>query len=763
MATVTSVKLEIAGVEGGYGLLSIHLLPGSRAAAGSALLLDTTGDLLRDAGQEFVQLLEGQEYRYEIGLVEGRSGRLSTDHPELFIPDDEGGARGRLRTGLFVGSVRSSILCEGVAVGQVAFEVRSAKLDYLQSYRWMLRDIADTAGEIVMDRFAPSRQSFVVDHVRDAHTLYQRFAFLRELIECELFQASMRHILTRPCVDWEEIEDRAFPGRGARSSAALLRRITASGMRVPWPGAPAGSGVTTLPAMIAAKRTEITLDNVPNRFVKFALERWRSVVADIGSALQNERSSAPVARGCREVDALLERLDAVLAEELFREVGALTCFPAGNQALQKRDGYRYIMTCYAQFELAARLSWPGMEDAYGAGQRNVAKLYEYWVYLQLGRAIAQVCGETFDFARLIESRDDGMILRLRTGSRHVLEGSVERLGRRMRLQLWFNRTFGASNGNAGSWTRPLRPDCSLLIEPCAGAFAFDPVWIHFDAKYSVDTMLELFGEKPLDSREEDLYVERQRSRSDDLLKMHAYKDAIQRSVGAYVVYPGVDQERPFREYHEMLPGLGAFALRPTESGDPDGVHAIAAFVNDVVEHVATQASQHERARYWLGQVYAEKPRLGAGVTATPFLEQPPADTLVLLGYVKSSLHRMWVASKLLYNLRADRDRDGALGVESRELGARFLVVYGDDEPGRIEVYQIAGIPCVMTAQQLAHDGYPEPRGNHYFCLPIEPLAGAVPPAWLNGVRVRRLIARVAPAVIWGAPVAVTWIDLCFEG
>ena len=54
--------------------------------------------------------------------------------------------------------------------------------------------------------------------------------------------------------------------------------------------------------------------------------------------------------------------------------------------------------------------------------------------------------------------------------------------------------------------------------------------------------------------------------SADLLKMHAYRDAIRRTSGAYVLYPGGD-EAPTRhaQYHEVLPGLGAFVLRPGES------------------------------------------------------------------------------------------------------------------------------------------------------------------------------------------------------
>ena len=83
----------------------------------------------------------------------------------------------------------------------------------------------------------------------------------------------------------------------------------------------------------------------------------------------------------------------------------------------------------------------------------------------------------------------------------------------------------------------------------------------------------------------------------ELLKMHAYRDAIRRSAEAYVIYPGTENET-LPMFHELLPGLGAFALRPTQDGQDAGVEAIYSFVNEVVTQVATQTTQHERTRFW---------------------------------------------------------------------------------------------------------------------------------------------------------------------
>jgi hypothetical protein len=759
LASVPLVKLGIVGEDGhARGTLEIRLLPG--AVAGIAPLVDAREDPDRDPDLEPVQLLEGREYLFAIEIP-GGSGPITTDKPELFARDTERGDRGRLRTGLYTGTVRLRIAQGGASVGTVAFDVRSSKLDYLLSYRWMLRDIAATAAELVMDRFTPSEQSFAVDDTRDAETLYQRFAFLRSLIEGEAFQASMRQILTRPYVAWEEVDHVSAPAGGIRAGSSLARSLAGPGPRVTWPGAPRSGAIRTLPSRIATTRTETSVDNAPNRFVRFALERWREIVAGIGAALESRRSSSSVERGLREVAALAAQLDVLLAADLFREVNALTHFPAGNQVLQKRDGYRFILSAYAQLDLSSRLSWPGMEDIYAAGQRDVARLYEYWVYLQLGQIIAQLCNLSFDLGQMIEQSEDRLVLRLRAGERRVLTGTVFRLGRTIRLELWFNRTFGSSgkqeSAGDGSWTRQMRPDCSLMASLTPEAGQLDPIWIHFDAKYRIESILDVFGPEP--KKDEETSTERTDWLREDLLKMHAYKGAIRRSVGAYVVYPGASGGDPFREYHELLPGLGAFALRPTATGDADGTQTIVKFIDDVLSHVGLQVTQHERARYWLEQAYAGTPS-DTRVAAVPFLDRPPADALVLLGYARSAKHRAWIARERLYNMRADPHRFGAVGVDARELSAQILIVYGKAADNQVDLYRIVGMPAVLTAAQLVQRGYPKPRGEHYFCLFLEAIQGSSKPVWLDGEVVRRAHRRAAPRPVVGVPATVSWLDLC---
>ena len=102
--------------------------------------------------------------------------------------------------------------------------------------------------------------------------------------------------------------------------------------------------------------------------------------------------------------------------------------------LQKREGYREILRAYIQFEVASKLAWSGGEDVYGAGQRDVATLYEYWVFLKLAQVISDLCDAKFDFSSLIEVQKDGLNVSLRRGIAKVLIGTAVRLGRELTIE-----------------------------------------------------------------------------------------------------------------------------------------------------------------------------------------------------------------------------------------------------------------------------------------------------------------------------------------
>ena len=756
MSSVSSARLplnNVGGVE--TAVLQLHVLPKSRNAW-PAPLLDLTEDLDRDPSLEPVQLLEATEYRFELLATDPRGGPFRLEPAEVFEADDDSGTQGRLKPGLATGQMTLQILDQlGKPRGAARVEIRSRKLDYLRHYRWMLRDITSVTTELVMERFAAAEQAFSVDDSRDAETLYQRFEFLRALLESDEFESSLHRIIAQPYVSWTTEQHDRNPQQGIRASQDVGRQIAAMGPRMNWPSGP--PSLRTLPARLHVSRTESSVDNAANRFVKFALSRWRDIAQNVQQALAADANNAPTQRGAREVEAIIDRLDAWLSEQLFREVGDLAHFPANNQVLQKREGYRDVLRAYLQAEVAAKLSWPGGESVYSAGQRNVAALYEYWTYIQLASVVQRLCGNTTDLSQLVEVDARGMNVSLTRGRAASIGGTVERRGRRLNVTLWFNRTFSARGPKPDSWSRPMRPDATLHVSSQLADTVFQPTWVHFDAKYRIEGLSELMGTDPATPEEEQNSVD-STSRADDagspkrsdLLKMHAYRDAIKSTSGAYVLYPG-DRDELRRSYEEILPGLGAFVLRPSETGEAQGTSNIYQFLDKVLDHFATQISEHERERYWTREVHTGEPGQQLAPIAS-FLTKPPDDTLVLLGYVRSEQQLNWIRRTGLYNLRAGQRR-GAVGLRSQELAADLLVLYGPplDSP---QILRVGGEPRVLNREELVASGYHKPGGDLYFCLQVEQIDTDYR---LSSASVTS--AATAAGRPQGAPATVSWRTL----
>lgn len=734
------------------GVVNIALLPRFKANNTSDLPLIYLADQAETESMPPVQLLESIEYRYEFIEPTDNVDTIRTDHAEIFQADTQQGRSGRIKPGLYTGTLPINVELNGEKLGAFSLEVRSKKLSYLKEYRWMVRDLAEHMSEVVMNRFAPAMQRFRPDDTRDAQTLYQRFAFLKSLISGEDFQAAISEIIRRPHVSWEDIHETTHPGKGLKAGSYVARQLAKAGPRQAWKQ----GVINSIPHQLERRRTEVTVDTTPNRFVKFAIERWRDVVSRIETILESQSANPSVDRGLREVRDTLNYLDAVLAEGLFRELGKLDSFPADNQVLHKREGYRDIFRAYIQFDVAAMLSWEGGEDVYGAGKKDVATLYEYWVFMKLADLVSELCDTPFNFSKLIKGDDDSLNLVLKTGRTRVLRSTVERQGRLLDVVLWFNRTFSNKNNHKGSWSKQMRPDYSLRISPAKSELAcFEPVYVHFDAKYRIEKIEELF-ELDGDEAEENVNERPNKTNSAakryDLLKMHAYRDAIHRSAGAYVLYPG-NKEQVFREYHELLPGLGAFALRPTEYGDAAGKLPLKRFIEDILEHVSSQVTQHERGRYWIRESFDPNSYVSSKLPAASFLSAPPADSRVLLGYVKDNDHWQWIENNKLYNIRAYGHR-GTVQFGAKELDSE-LILLSNRASNRSILAKVVGNPVIHSKEQMQQSGYLSPKGNYYcFCLEF-----TKDDPWLD-VCDGKMIEDIRYTLTHNkAPVVLSWLDL----
>lgn len=741
---ITTVVVPLHDEQGRErGRLTLRCLHGREQWQGIPTLIDCRATPL-DSAAAPVQLLEEVDYDYEFDLV---NDDVSAVEPVELLSFSSTPARGRFKAGRSTGTVTVDVSSVSGRRLRCELEIRSRKLDYESDYRAMLSRIAREAAELVQSSFASSSlRAFRPDATADPETLYARYAFVDALFNSAVVQDALHIVERRPHHEHRDEHVDVNPAKPLRAGPWLAKSLARPGPRQPC--AVPIAGLRDLPMRVEGRTHLQTFDTVPNRFVRYVLERWRAIAVDVAARLDDRTPAGR--RGRREALRMAERLDRTLRTPVLREAGRLTAFPQSNQVLQGRVGYRDIFEAFLLAEAAATIEWDDASAVMPAGQRDVAALYEHWVFLELVGIIESLPGFSVDRRALTRRTENGLALHLRRQGKAVVAAAGHRRGRAVTIELWFNKNF-ASGATGGSWTEALRPDCSIRIAP-RGGFLGSDTWLHFDAKYRMQSSTDVFSkiEADVDGAARPVPT--------DLLKMHAYRDAVRRTAGAYVLYPGDDNAAGVRrsKYHEILPGLGAFTLRPTADGHASAHSAgvLRAFLDSVIDHVAAQGTAGERLQFWESDTYDTQPPRGRAIDFGPQLRRPAIDTRVLLGFVRSSEHLAWIERTGLYNMRADAERAGAVDPLAMDLNADFVVLYTAGDSAAWSFEPEPGF-LVQTASDLRGSGYPDPRGAKYLCLRL----GERTDLELNADTVRDLTHRRIDGRPPEAPLVVGWLEL----
>ena len=679
---------------------------------------------------ELSSLNENGRYEYELDSplysLKEVSGVLS--HSRISHNNE----RGVIEPGNYVGLLKLELLDKtGAKAAETYVDVRSTKLGYEDEYRSMLEDIADRCADFLLQIDSPVDQQFVPDDEVNEATLAQRLYFLKGLLGGEEFQQAVQRIVTMPNTRWRE-EYRTIDVRQSRRLGRYeVRQFASAGRRMEVPaGHPLRETMKTIPERIEVRDKRDTVDTPENRFVKHALNTFLQTLEDLRARLPtggNEKY--PGLRA--EIGGLINDLEETIAHDVFKQVAQPEFLPLNSPVLQRKEGYRQVLRAWMLFELAAKLSWTGGDDVYAGGKRDAAALYEYWVFFKLLDLVA----ELFELNNppvkdLLDDKD--LVLKLKAGKHLPIKGIYDGAGRRLQVEFSYNRTFGAAKEypDQGSWSRQMRPDYTLSLWP--EGFSQPEAetqelitHVHFDAKYKVDNLAKLFGKDDEDLDEEKAAQRAGTYKRADLLKMHAYRDAIRRSAGAYVIYPGEDNPAPFRGFHELLPGLGAFPLRPGEG--EDGSAELVRFLKEIVSHVCNRATQREQHTYHTYRIHKEEPPDAVNEVLPEadgrYRTKPVREKYVIHGWLKGSEYLEWVEREGLYNFRTD-NRRGSLRLHESVAGAAYLLLHGAGEySGGGRLFKIISEgPRVFSKETLIELGYPgEPSQPYYLVYDVQPL------------------------------------------
>src|SRR5690554_135115 len=640
---------------------------------------------------------------------------------------------GTIAPNIFVGTLSIPLLEKesNQECCKVELEVQSIKSGYRDDYRDMLELITEKCTDLLLQANSPVSQHFEIDYTKDSQTLYQKFAFIKSVIGTDEFSEAIHRIVTEPVTNWTQITQEKDIRNARRFSNTNIKEILKGSKRTKLPESHylRSYGIGTLPERITTIRKTDSVDTPENRFIKHALENFLKFCTDIN----NKAKEFGHKKMENESDLLIRELEGQLHHSVFKDISRPTTLKLNSPVLQRKEGYREVLRIWLMFDLAAKLIWKGGDDIYSGGKKDIATLYEYWLFfklLDLFQSIFEI--EPKDISDLIKETPDGLNLQIKQGKFTALRGVYDSGNRKLNIRFNYNRSFSGKKTypDSGSWTTTLRPDYTLSFWPYGitekeAELQELIVHVHFDAKYKIGNLNDFLEQ----SKQTNLDIEKTENRKGiyknaDLLKMHAYKDAIRRTGGAYVLYPG-DKSINQKGFHEIIPGLGAFPVKPSKTDS--GIGELKAFILEIIEHFINRASQREKIAYRTYDVYKNEPEKEDEVNeALPETygenrDLIPDDTFILVGYYNSPEQYNWIQQKGLYNFRMGSGT-GSLILDKETVSSKYLLLHtiGDTDSGDLWKIVSKG-PKVYSKADLIRKGYPSPSQDNYLVIQIEPV------------------------------------------
>ena len=687
MEKLSAVEIRLDSIEEGLCLWIDARAPGT--------LYDAAEDPDANLEARF-QLVEGCFYDYKIS---SDKYILKDPYDNIVKPHKRIPHSGTIAPNIYVGTLEIALHEKDTdkPKGIVRLEVQSVKAGYRNDYHEMLALITEKCTDLLLQANSPVAHHFEVDYSKDSQTLYQRFAFIQSVIGTAEFAEAVHRIVSTPVTRWAETTEERDVRTAGRFSNTNIKQVLKGGKRTKLPEDHFlhKYGVESLPERISVARKIDSVDTPENRFIKHALESFLKLCTDIHRAAEIGNHTKLL----HESEALILKLENQLHHSVFKNISRPAMLILNSPVLQRKEGYREVLRVWLMLDLAARLVWKGGDDVYEGGKKDVAVLYEYWLFfmlLDLLQEIFQI--EPKGLSALIQESEDGLNLQIKQGKFIALSGIYDKGPRKLNIRFSYNRSFSGKQNypHAGSWTVTLRPDYTLSFWP-VGIDEEEAekqeliVHVHFDAKYKVDNLLNFqayMNEEELDHEKTDnrkgIY------KNADVLKMHSYKDAIRRTSGAYVLYPGRETLKQ-KGFHEIIPGLGAFPLRPSKNDT--GIGELKTFILEIVEHLLNRVSQREKIAFRTYDIYHTPPGI-ENIVKEP-LPEPyntnrdliPDETYVLIGYCKSLEHHQWIINNMIYSIGLG-SMDNTTSITREMISARYLLLFSMEKNTPLSLWKI---------------------------------------------------------------------------
>lgn len=730
MSNVPQITIDLSAVE-----LGLELVIDART---DNTLFDCEDAVLHAEAR--YQLKEGCFYDYEF-----TSNDYSFQPSNFIQPHVRKKWSGRIAPNIYVGTLTLEIYKKDVeqCVYRINLEVQSIKSEYRSDYRLMLESITERCAELIMQIDSPVTQHIQPNFEAGSKTLYQRFSFVKSLIDSREFEEAVLKIITSPTTKWETESHKRDIRNMRKFGRNDIQQLVSRSNRTTLPKDHVLSkqyDINSVPLSIESVRKTESTDTSENRFIKHALQEFLFFCERCRDIFAQERQYS---RSEKEAKGLSDKLSKLLNQSFFKDISRPDSLQLNSPVLQRKSGYREVLNAWMKFDLAAKLIWEGGENVYDAGKKDIASLYEYWLFFTLLDLLKEVFNiKPKEIHQLIQFDKHKLSLNLKQGTAIAMKGVYESPSRKLNIRFSYNRSFGGGRTypHGGSYTTTLRPDYTLSIWPVEiedrkldekEAEEKELIThIHFDAKYK-SNFYKLITTSKTDEltddeniqliKEEEEENQKGTFKNQDLLKMHAYKDAIRRTGGAYVLYPGIGKNEPLRGFHELIPGLGAFVIKPNKSDKEKA--ALKEFILKVIDNFIDRASQREHTASKVYDIH-KNPKTDKDILNSPVPEyidgvkMIPDETFVLVGYYKDAVHLKWIDDQKLYNVRTG-SRRGSLRLSQKETGAKYLLLHTIGETTTAKLFKLGSKGArIFSKDDMLLKSYTNPGQDFYLVYDI---------------------------------------------
>lgn len=301
--------------------------------------------IIYNKANEFANICIFEELKYDISF------ETTHDNLEIFktlnnFPDNspltlfkfDNNYKGSLQFSSYVGKTFLDIYKDDDCVFKLPIEIQSRKLNYNKHYPKMIGDLSNYASGIIFELNSPSYQEFILEN--NNQSPYEKFMILEYIFQEEHLPAIIEYLSRNLYSTLENIKEEVpIYFADNISPNDLIDAILDSEELYD----------NNIPLRINETKYEDTIDVAENRFYKYFLE----LIADFINQLLKEITDG---YAYDKLKIYKNELNYYLSQKYFKKISRLNYIPLNSQVLQKKEGYRDILSYYLMFEFGFKLN-----------------------------------------------------------------------------------------------------------------------------------------------------------------------------------------------------------------------------------------------------------------------------------------------------------------------------------------------------------------------------------------------------------------------